>query len=127
MPEEEKDTSWSDQLREIKLITEELYDESNEINADIIVKSDYNEEFEEEDEIRISLKRMLRVSSRIRLDVMNDALEMDPQVFHRKIFEWAEEFGFRIDGDYVVVEDADISGFIDELDEKFEYWSNMKK
>ena len=40
------------------------------------------------------------------------------------IFEWAVEFSFRIDGDYILIEKVDTSGFNAKFDEQFKMWEN---
>ena len=61
------------------------------------------------------IKEMLDVSYRIRLDLMRDALEMDEKTFSIKIFEWAHQFNFVIDGDYLNVNSEHVGDFIDNL------------
>ena len=61
------------------------------------------------------IKEMLDVSFRIRLDLMRDALKMDERAFSAKIFEWAHQFNFIIDGDYLVVNPEHVDDFIDNL------------
>ncbi len=68
------------------------------------------------------LSRIMRVSSRVRLDMLQGALKMPASEFNEKIFEWAEEFKFRIDGDYVDFAGGNIGGFIAELDAAFANW-----
>ena len=69
---------------------------------------------------------MMEVSTRIRLDVMRDALDMDTKAFNSRIFNWAEKFNFKINGDYVIIEQADIEGFMADLDKQFEMWENSE-
>ena len=47
--------------------------------------------------------------------------------FISKIWDWANKYGFKIDGDYIIIENADIEGFIRGLDEQFELWRNGEK
>ncbi len=68
------------------------------------------------------LRKMLAVSKRIRMDMMQRALELDADTFSRKIFDWAAEFKFQIDGDFVVIEGGDVTGFISKLDAEFADW-----
>jgi hypothetical protein len=58
------------------------------------------------------VQKLLRVASRIRLDMMRDVVRLDPATFSEKIVDWAAEFGFEIDGDYVDVESGDVDRFI---------------
>ena len=92
-------------------------------------KIDNIEEFRprNEEELIGKITKMMRVSSRIRLDVMREGLNLDSKAFNTKLFDWANEFGFKIDGDYIVVEDADIEGFISSLDKQFDMWENKEK
>ncbi len=73
------------------------------------------------------LRKMLSVSKRIELDMMRQALGLDANTFNTKIFEWASEFKFKIDGNYVVMEDSDVKGFISKLDAEFKIWDKKKE
>jgi hypothetical protein len=61
------------------------------------------------------IKEMLDVSSRIRLDLMRDALDMDEKNFSIKIFEWAHQFNCIVDGDFLVVNPENVTDFLDNL------------
>lgn len=61
------------------------------------------------------IKSMLEVSSKIRLDLMRDALEMDEKSFSNKIFDWAKKFNFLIEGDYLIVNPENVDKFLDDL------------
>jgi hypothetical protein len=63
------------------------------------------------------IKEMLRVSSKLKLDMMRVALEMDEKSFSTRVFEWAKKFNFVIDGDYLIVDSAHIDEFLENLDE----------
>jgi hypothetical protein len=65
------------------------------------------------------IQKMMRVSKRIRLDMMREALGMDTKSFSDKMIDWADEFHFNIDGDYVDFEEADVNGFLTTLDGYF--------
>ena len=41
--------------------------------------------------------------------------------------EWANEFGFTIEGDYVIVKDAAVAEFIIRLNEEFNTWQTKEK
>lgn len=82
---------------------------------------------EKEKEILKRIKKMMEVSSRIKLDVMRDALDMNTKVFNSRIFDWAEKFNFKINGDFVIIEQADIEGFMADLDKQFELWENTER
>lgn len=73
------------------------------------------------------LKKILRVSSRFRLDMALDILNIDKKTFDVKILEWSKEFGFIVDGDYLVIKKDKISEFIDALDRQYKSWEKMEK
>ncbi len=68
------------------------------------------------------IRKMLAVSTRIRMDMMQRVLGLDADTFSNKIFDWAAEFKFKIDGDFVVIEGGDVTGFISKLDAEFADW-----
>ncbi len=70
------------------------------------------------------IRKMLSVSTRLKLEMMQQVLGLDTATFNDKIFDWAAEFKFKIDGDYVVIEGGDVTGFISKLDAEFADWSN---
>ena len=73
------------------------------------------------------LRDILNVSNRIKLERVQNVLNLDDKVFDEKIIEWAKEFGFRIDGEYLIVNKESIAEFIDALDEKFIEWEKSEK
>ena len=69
-----------------------------------------------------NLKKILSVSDKIAIRQMRNILEMDEKTFDKKIIDWAVEFGFRIDGDYININRGTINDFIDHLDKQFKAW-----
>lgn len=69
----------------------------------------------------------MNVSTRINLEMMRNTLNMNKKVFDVKIFNWASEFGFTIDGDYLNIKKERISDFIDELDKQFDTWGKVEQ
>ena len=45
---------------------------------------------------------------------------MDKTIFNEKIIDWAAQFGFVLDGDYLNIKEETVSEFIDELEKEFE-------
>ncbi len=70
---------------------------------------------------------MLAVSKRIKIDMMQKALSIDADTFSSKLFDWAAEFHFIIDGDFIIIEGGDVPGFISKLDAEFMEWSKNGK
>jgi hypothetical protein len=80
------------------------------------------EQVKKDQEMIEKLKDMMEVSTRIRLDMMCRILKLKQEDFDENIFKWAKKFGFKVDGDYIVIENADVSGFLEALDEQFKDW-----
>ena len=70
---------------------------------------------------------MMEVSTRINLDRMQNVLNMDKKTFDNKIFEWARDFNFTIDGDNLIINKETVSDFIDALDKQFASWEKGKE
>lgn len=77
---------------------------------------------EQEKAILEKIRKMMEVSSRIKLDMMQNVLKIDKSTFSNKIFEWARQFNFIIDGDYLNIDKDSVTDFITELDRQFESW-----
>ena len=73
------------------------------------------------------LKELIEKSPRVNLKQIKVALKMDTHTFNNKIIDWADEFGFIIDGDYLIVNKDTVSDFIDALDKQFAKWEKGKK
>jgi len=76
---------------------------------------------------REDLQKILRHSNRVSKKMVRTALGIDKSTFDEKISNWATEFGFKIDGDYIFITNDDFPEFIKELDEKYEEWKDLKK
>jgi len=76
--------------------------------------------------LKEKLKRILSRSTKVRIDMVRDALQLDPTTFNQLIWEWAEILDFKIDGDYIVFDREDLSEHVAHLDEQFQEWDNDK-
>jgi len=65
------------------------------------------------------IKKLMKVSTRFKLDMLREILNMDSHTFNYKIIDWAEEFGFTIDGDYLIIKKDMVSDFLDALEKQF--------
>jgi hypothetical protein len=95
--------------------TEELFPHLNEVWSKRLVQGAMDQ-----------LRKMLKVSNRIKMDLMQRALGIDADTFSKKIFDWAADFGFKIDGDSVIIEGGDVNAFIAKLDAEFADWGTNK-
>ena len=75
--------------------------------------------------LRKEVQRMLKVAHRIKLDMMQNALQLNKREFDRMIFKWAEEFGFIIDGDYLIIQKEEVSDFIEKMEKAFSEWEKQ--
>jgi len=75
---------------------------------------------EEERVMLNKIRKAMKVSTRMKMDLLRNYLKMDKAIFNQKIFDWAAQFGFVIDGDYLNIKRETVSEFIDELEKEFE-------
>lgn len=80
-----------------------------------------------EEQILGTLRNMMEVSTKIKLDRMQSALKMEDHIFNEKIFNWARDFGFTIDGDYLIVNKNTVNDFMDALDKQFKEWKDLER
>ena len=78
------------------------------------------------EERKEKIMKILKVSNKIKLEMIRNALEMDQKSFDGEIFDWADEFGFTIDGDFIIINKDGVSDFINALDKKFLEWEKEK-
>ena len=93
--------------------TEKLYELLNQAK---IYKSSEQTRLEKEEQEKIErIKAMMEVSNRLRLDMIRVALDMEEKLFTQKVFQWAKEFNFLIDGDYLIINQETAKEFIEDL------------
>lgn len=105
--------------------TEEFYKtlKNIKLNASSAVK---REETYHIDQVKI-IESMIKVSTRIKLEMMRDVLKMEKESFNEKIFDWAKRFDFIIDGNYLVVKHAKVSEFIRNLNKDYDFSTKKSK
>ena len=69
------------------------------------------------------LKKLLRVSEKLRISQMAELLEIDTKDLRKRILDWADQFGFTIDEDIVKFESSRKDAFIDALSDAFADWN----
>ncbi|NHJ25317.1 MAG: hypothetical protein EAX89_12120, partial [Candidatus Lokiarchaeota archaeon] len=82
---------------------------------------------EEEHAIIEKIRKVMNVSTRVKMDTLKDYLKMDTTTFNQKIFDWAAQFNFTIDGDYLNIRKENVSDFIDELEKQFSSWRRTEE
>ena len=93
--------------------TEKLYELLKQAKT---YKSSEQIRLEKEEQEKIGrIKSMMGVSNKLRLDMIRTALDMDEKLFTQKVFQWAKEFNFLIDGDYLIINQDTAKEFIEDL------------
>ena len=86
------------------------------LNQAKIYKTSEQIRLEKEEQERIKrIKSMFEVSNKIRLDMVRTVLNMDEKMFNDKIFQWARQFKFIIDGDFLIINSDTINEFLENL------------
>ena len=80
---------------------------------------------EDKEKVKIIEKILIEADS-IQLDTLRNALKMDVRNFNNKILDWSIDYGFEIDGDYLITNKNTVSAFIDELDKYFTTWDKIE-
>ncbi len=84
------------------------------------VELERQRKLEEERVLLNKIRKAMKVSTRIKMDLLRSYLKMDKTIFNEKIIDWAAQFGFVLDGDYLNIKEETVSEFIDELEKEFE-------
>lgn len=86
------------------------------INQAYIYKISEQARLQKEEKEKIDqIKSMIQVSNKLRLDMIRTALSMDEKLFTEKVFQWATQFNFMIDGDYLIINQDTTSDFLTDL------------
>ncbi len=72
------------------------------------------------------LKKIIQVSNKIRFKMIKSMLGIDDETFYNKILDWAVEFGFTINGDFLIINKDTVNDFIKALDQQFEVWAHKE-
>jgi len=96
-------------LNELQLIQEQI--EEKELRSTV----------EKTKKIRENITKLLKVSNKIKLNMMRDILQLDKDTFNNMILEWAVKYNFTIDGDYVLINKDTLPNFIEELNKLYDY------
>lgn len=71
---------------------------------------------ETENEKFQQLKSLLRVSKKVKINDIRDILDLERKTLLPIIVEWAEDYGFKVDGDYLILNEESLSDFLNNLD-----------
>ncbi|MHA1508009.1 MAG: hypothetical protein ACTSO6_04810, partial [Promethearchaeota archaeon] len=68
------------------------------------------------------VETLVKSSSKIKLEMMLDVLDMNEKVFHQEFVQWTSDFGLKIEDDYLIIDKDRIPEIIDGLLRKFKEW-----
>ncbi|MFX0049521.1 MAG: hypothetical protein ACFE8G_15400, partial [Candidatus Hermodarchaeota archaeon] len=71
------------------------------------------------------IETLVKSSSKIKLEMIMDILDMNEKVFNREIAKWTADFGLDIEDDYLIIERDKIPEIIDILLKKFKEWEKL--
>ena len=116
--------SYSKQMDTAK-IKREKEEKANSLN--LLEKQEQDKKELMEKETIEKLKKLIQVSKRISLDLMKDILNLDQKEFGEKILDWAIQFNFEIDSDYLNINKETMDDFIEMLDSQFKVWEQKEQ
>jgi exosortase/archaeosortase family protein len=61
------------------------------------------------------VREIVRKTSKVEIGVMRKILRLEKKTFSKDIVSWSKEYGYKIEGDFVVIPDEKISSFINLL------------
>ena len=73
------------------------------------------------------LRRIMKVSTSLEIAQLASLLGIDEKDLMDRIIDWAEQFGFQIDGNKVIFGQGNTAAFIDELNAAFGSWGGKEK
>jgi hypothetical protein len=115
-------------LKKVIVKQESLQEQrKNEIRRKTAIELELLRQREKEQAIIEKIRKVMKVSTRVKMNLLRNYLKMNEDLFNEKIFDWAEQFGFTIDGDYLNIGKANVSEFIDELENQFKLWRRKEE
>ncbi|MFW9879063.1 MAG: hypothetical protein ACFFG0_38780, partial [Candidatus Thorarchaeota archaeon] len=61
------------------------------------------------------IKEFIEEKSKVELNLMRKVLRMEKKTYLREIVEWSEGYGYKVEGNYLIIPNDKISSFIDLL------------
>ena len=108
-------------LNKLRGLNKDGYANNPEELVDYCIKK--NIEIEKLDRSSIAkLKKILKISTRFRLDMLTDILDIDKKNLIKIVEKWSADFGLEINGNYLIIKKDTVLEFIDALDKQFNEW-----
>ena len=61
------------------------------------------------------VKEIVKKTSKVELNLIRKVLRMEKKTYLKDIVTWSEEYGYTVEGDYLLIPDNEISNFIESL------------
>ncbi len=68
---------------------------------------------------------LLKSSSKIKLEMIMDILDLNEEIFYREFKKWTPEFGLKIEDGYLITDKDKIPEIINGLLKKFKEWEKL--
>lgn len=68
---------------------------------------------------------LLKSSSKIKLEMIMDILDLNEEIFYREFTKWTPEFGLKIEDGYLITDKDKIPEIINGLLKKFKEWEKL--
>jgi hypothetical protein len=73
------------------------------------------------------LKKVMNVYTKIQKSEMRKILNLEEEDFNDRLLDWAIKYGFKIEDDMVILEQANVQGFLTALDDQFSDWNEKEQ
>ena len=70
------------------------------------------------------VRKIMEISYHVQMDRLRECLGIDLNTFNNKIIEWAQNFGFSINGNYISISGEIADAFMQELEIQANDWLN---
>ena len=72
------------------------------------------------------LSKLLKISDRIKIDDISDVLKMKRGILLDQLIDWSDKLEFKLDGDFLIINQSSVDDFINALDKQFSTWERRE-
>jgi len=73
------------------------------------------------------VKEIVKNTSKVKLSLMRKVLRMEKKTYLKKIVAWSDEYGYTVEGNYLLIPDKEVSNFIELLMQQKPFVKNTAK
>jgi len=73
------------------------------------------------------VKEIVKKTSKVELNLIRKVLRMEKKTYLKDIVTWSEEYGYTVEGDYLLIPDKEVSNFIELLMQQKPFVKNTAK